>query len=244
MASYNVKLKNANGDYLFPQTYWGLVLDKPTNLATTEQLALKQNILTTQNAGTNVTITTEGGVLKINAVGGGVTSYNALTDKPSLESYTLEGTMTAHGLGLALLSDIPTAVSQLTNDVGYITNAYHDSSKQNNLTTENAGDNITITTVGGVLKINAITGSGGTSDYEQLSNRPTLTAGSQTAVFSGAYTLGSNLSMTANKTINVTGIPNIIITENNGFIISAIQDVIKLRFNFVNIVLAITTGSG
>lgn len=74
-----------------------------TSSALATALATKQDTLTTANAGTNVTITTVGGVLKINATGGGgggTTDYNALSNRPQINGVTLVGNQTATTLGL------------------------------------------------------------------------------------------------------------------------------------------------
>lgn len=57
------------------------------------QLASKQNKLTSSNAGSNITITEVGGVVKINAIAGGTgtTNYNALEGRPSIGGILLEG---------------------------------------------------------------------------------------------------------------------------------------------------------
>lgn len=48
-------------------------------------------------------------------------SYETLTDKPSIEGKTLSGAMTLSDFGAAKVVDIPTKVSQLENDKGYLT---------------------------------------------------------------------------------------------------------------------------
>ena len=53
--------------------------------------------------------------------GGGTSDYTDLTNKPSIESVTLSGNKTAADLGLAKSTDIPTKVSDLQNDSGFIT---------------------------------------------------------------------------------------------------------------------------
>lgn len=202
-----IELTDLNDNVLYPRTHWNAIVDKP-NVATIEQLALKQDILTSANAGTNVTITSEGGVIKINATGtGGATSYNDLTDKPSINGTTLQGALSLAELGI----NIPTAVSQLTNDAHYVNEDQLDT-KQDVLSSANAGANVSITFVDGVPKINAVGGSG-TGDYNNLINRPTLNG----ATIAGAYTLGTGLTI-ANKVISVTGLPTIAITASGGYL--------------------------
>ncbi len=48
-------------------------------------------------------------------------SYDALTGKPRVEGRTLSGEMTLSDFGAAAAADIPTKVSQLDNDRGYLT---------------------------------------------------------------------------------------------------------------------------
>ena len=62
----------------------------------------KQDKLTSANAGSNVTITEESGVVKINATGGGsgTSDYSALTNKPSINTVTLSGDKSSADLGL------------------------------------------------------------------------------------------------------------------------------------------------
>lgn len=67
---------------------------------------------------------------------GGTDDYTALTNKPAINGHTLEGDQTAAQLGLyskpaggipasdlapGVIPSVPTAVSQLTNDSGYLT---------------------------------------------------------------------------------------------------------------------------
>ncbi len=66
--------------------------------------------------GTTITKDADG---KIHAVGGsgGTTDYNGLSNKPSINGVTLSGNKTTSDLGIS----IPTKVSQLQNDSGYLT---------------------------------------------------------------------------------------------------------------------------
>lgn len=54
--------------------------------------------------------------------GGGTTDYSNLTNKPSINDVELSGNKTASDLGLADTNDIPSKLSDLTNDTGFITN--------------------------------------------------------------------------------------------------------------------------
>lgn len=51
---------------------------------------------------------------------GGTTNYNQLTNKPSINGYTLSGNQSAAQLDLAASSDVPTKTSDLTNDSNFI----------------------------------------------------------------------------------------------------------------------------
>lgn len=53
--------------------------------------------------------------------GGGTTDYNELANKPAINAVTLTGDKSLGELGIAAAGDIPTKVSDLTNDAGFIT---------------------------------------------------------------------------------------------------------------------------
>lgn len=53
----------------------------------------------------------------------GSSDYNDLTNKPSIEGVELIGDVSLDDLGVAFVDDIPTDVSELVNDAGYITSA-------------------------------------------------------------------------------------------------------------------------
>ena len=100
MANKFIQLKDPQGNLLFPRTDWSIVLNKP-EIPTMALVNSKQDQLTSANAGDNITITSVGGVLKINAAS--VTDYTALSNKPSINGVTLTGALTAADLGLAWL---------------------------------------------------------------------------------------------------------------------------------------------
>lgn len=52
--------------------------------------------------------------------GGGTTDYTYLTNKPQINGVTLNGDLSGNDLGLADATDIPTKVSDLTNDSGFV----------------------------------------------------------------------------------------------------------------------------
>ena len=74
-------------------------------------------------------------------------------------------------LGRTISATVPTATSDLTNDSGFITDSYHDSSKQDTLV---SGTNIKTINNESVLGSGNITISSGTSDYSDLSNKPSV----------------------------------------------------------------------
>ena len=102
-------------------------------------------------------------------------------DKPNLATKTelQQGLNTKQDKGnYALKSEIPTVptkTSELTNDSGFITSSYHDSTKQDKLT---AGDNITI--VNNVISATG-GGSGGGVDVVQTTGNSTTAVMSQKA---------------------------------------------------------------
>lgn len=52
---------------------------------------------------------------------GGTSNYNQLTNLPKINGVTLQGNKTAEEYGLASASDVPSKVSDLTNDSGFLT---------------------------------------------------------------------------------------------------------------------------
>lgn len=111
-----------------------------TGLVTQAELANKQDKLT---AGDNITI--DNNVISASAPPTATTSTLGLV-KPDGTSITI-----ADGV---ISSTQPTKTSELTNDSGFITNEYHDATKQDKLT---AGTNITIDS----NNVISATGSGG-----------------------------------------------------------------------------------
>lgn len=120
--------------------------------------------------------------------GGGTTDYTDLDNKPKINNVTLTGNKTAADLGLfsgdytdlTNKPTIPTKVSDLTNDAGYITSAPVSS-------VDGKTGAVTILPSGGstgqVLKKTSSSdyavawaneSSGGTSDYTDLTNKPSI----------------------------------------------------------------------
>lgn len=115
-----------------------------TGLVTQAELASKQDKLT---VGDNITI--ENNVISASAPPTATTSTLGLV-KPDGTSITI-----ADGV---ISSTQPTKTSELTNDSGFITNEYHDATKQDKLT---AGTNITIDS----NNVISASGSGGGESY-------------------------------------------------------------------------------
>ncbi len=84
-----------------------------------EELAKKNQKLV---AGENVLITdNEDGSQTIKSANTVSLNYLISENKPSINNVVLSGNKTSHDLGLASISDIPTKVSELNNDSGYLT---------------------------------------------------------------------------------------------------------------------------
>lgn len=122
------------------------------------ELNYKQDQLTSDNAGNNITITGSGSTLKINAEA--TASYPHITDSDNV-TISVEGASTTFSFTSGNISALNTLVS---NSGNYLTQSTADaryakttdlSNKQDQLTSDNAGDNITITGSGSTLKINA-----------------------------------------------------------------------------------------
>lgn len=95
----------------------------------------------------------------------------------------------------AVTITVPTKTSQLTNDSGYITNSYHDNTKQDTLV---SGENIKTINNESILGPGNITISGGTAGVTSLNSK------------TGAITLAAGTNVTINEsnntlTINATG---------------------------------------
>lgn len=99
--------------------------------------------------------------------GGGTTNYNDLSNKPSINNVSLVGNKTTSDLGI----NIPTKVSDLTNDSGYVTSSYHDSTKQDTLVSGTSLKTINSTSLLGSGDITVSTFSG---SYNDLTNKPTI----------------------------------------------------------------------
>ena len=249
MSDKYIQLKNPQGDYLYPRTDWSMILNAP-GVPSVALVNSKQDQLTASNAGSNISITTVNGVLKINCIAN--TMYEQLSHLPQLNGVTIQGQQYPYTFNLVSYDPVGrdnyvikgpngvtlmtiqngniitsafdsrvtiTNVSSLTNDAGYITASYHDSQKQDVLTSANAGSNVTITTVNGVLKINS-TASGGTTNYTALTNLPSINnitvTGDQTAAH---YKLVKVVTQSGTTSFYDDS-NNVAFTINNGYLSS------------------------
>lgn len=113
--------------------------------------------------------------------GGGTSDYSDLTNKPQIEGVTLSGNKSASDLGLATESDIPTDLADLNDDATHrlVTDtektAWNGKSAVSVTQVQSTGTKIATVTVDGTdTDLYAPSGSGGTSDYEDLSNKPSI----------------------------------------------------------------------
>ena len=142
--------------------------------------------------------------------GSGTNNYNDLENKPSINNVTLKGNKTAADLGIV----VPTKISQLTNDSGFVEdNNYHhtDNNYTNSEKTKlanldvNAAPNIIET-----IKVNGTTQTvtNKTVDISVPTNNNQLTNGA------GYQTASDVASAIANKQDTLTAGANITISDN------------------------------
>lgn len=112
---------------------------------------------------------------------------------------------------------IPSKTSDLTNDSGFIDNTYHDSTKQDVLVSGTNIKTINNQNILGSGNINIGGGSGGTSDYDQLENRPQInnvTLSGNKSLSDLGITIPTKLSDLTNDNNTVTD-ANYVHTDNN-----------------------------
>lgn len=161
-------------------------------------------------------------------------NYNKLTNKPKINGRELSGNKTLNELGIqpsgnyiteSYLEEYDETIHQELNTKvdkeegkGLSTNDYTNedkekldnidlSSKQDKLTSNNAGDNVTITEVDGIVKINSTGGGTGTSDYNDLTNKPKI----------------NDVTLSGNVSLDTLGITDLIDTKINTAIGNALK---------------------
>lgn len=169
----------------------------------------------------------------ISAVTGGtpISSYDDLTDKPQINNVTLQGNITLSALGVqpagdyATQSDIPTNVSQLTNDSGYITNtALSDYALKSELptkTSELQNDSGYLTSIpDNYVTSDELSTVATTGNYNDLTNKPDIPEPYILPVASST-TLGGvkidNSTITISNEVISANIPENITTQGNTF---------------------------
>lgn len=179
MAQQLIQLKDASGNLLFPRTLWSLIQGAPA-IPSIDLVNSKQNQLTAANAGSNVSITTEGGVLKINANN----DYNGLTNRPQINGVTLQG-------------NIDPSVYKLTKVItgGNTTSFYNDQNQ------------VAFSVINGALvtsNFNSTTLTNRVSALESAGYITTANLPKATASQLGVIQVGSHLSATAAGMLSVT----------------------------------------
>lgn len=107
-----------------------------------------------------------------NAGGGGSSDYTALTNKPQINSVTLEGNKTGAQLGLASSSDIPTKTSDLQNDSNFVVDASY-THTDNNYTTVDKNKLSGIAS-GAEVNVQADWNQTNSSSDDYIKNKPTI----------------------------------------------------------------------
>ena len=113
---------------------------------------------------------------------GGTSDYTELTNKPQIEGVTLSGNKTASDLGLATENDIPTDLADLNDDATHRLVTDTEKSTWNGKSSvgvtqiQSSGTKIATVNVDGTpTDLYAPSGgSGGTSDYSELENKPSI----------------------------------------------------------------------
>ena len=117
---------------VFLQKKYGYDYEEIDNLLI-QELSKKNTLLV---SGENINIVdNDDGTQTISSFNTFVLDYLLTENKPSLNSVILEGNKFAHDFGLANLSDLPLSVSDLENDVGYLTQHQDISGKADKSTT-------------------------------------------------------------------------------------------------------------
>lgn len=104
--------------------------------------------------------------------GGGTSDYTSLTNKPQINSITLEGNKTGAQLGLASSSDIPTKTSDLTNDSNFVVDASY-THTDNNYTTQDK-NKLSGIAEGAEVNVQADWNQTNSASDDYIKNKPTI----------------------------------------------------------------------
>ena len=184
-------------------------LTNDSGFITEAALATKQDTLV---SGTNIkTINNESllGSGNINVSGGGSLPTDVRINSTSITSNDIadiktNGTYNATSNKIATMSDLPTKVSDLTNDSGFIDNTYHDSTKQNTLVSGTNIKTINNESILGSGNIN-ISGGGGTATDVQINGTSITSNNVANIVTEGTYNSSNNKIVTKSYVDDIVG---------------------------------------
>ena len=202
---------------------------------------------TSYTAGTGINIDA------YNVISNTITSYNDLSDLPTIPTDTSElfndsGYLTSGDLASVAfsgsyndLSDtptIPTDLSDLTNDVGYITDTYHDDTKQNLLVSGTNIKTINNNSILGSGNLN-IGGGGGSSTDVQINGTSIVQNDVADIQTYGTYNESTNKIATMNDLpTNTSDLVN-----DSGFIDNTVNDLTNYTTtNSLNTMIKYSTG--
>ena len=141
---------------------------------------LEADTITRDNVTKALVIDKDDNIALLNGEDLGTNNYQDLQNKPEINGVSLNGNLTASELGLASTSDIPTKISQLTNDSGYIT-SLDGYATEEWVNSQGFATNESVTEgLAGkqdeLVKGNGINISGNTisADYSSIDNKPSL----------------------------------------------------------------------
>lgn len=171
---------NVSDEFLFDGNTWTLVASGTKTISISNVTGLQSALDGKQATISDLGTIRSGAALGASAVqpeaGKGLFSgsYNDLTNKPALKTVATSGSYNDL-TNKPTIPTVPTVVSAFTNDAGYITSSYHDSTKQDVISDlsdirEGAGLGETAVQPGDLATV-ATSGS-----YDDLSNKPTIPA--------------------------------------------------------------------
>lgn len=189
-------------------------LTNDSGFITEAALATKQETLV---SGTNIKTINNQSLLgsgNINISGGGSLPTDVRINGTSITSNDIadiktNGTYNATSNKIATMSDLPTKVSDLTNDSGFIDNTYHDSTKQNTLVSGTNIKTINNESILGSGNIN-ISGGGGTATDVQVNGTSITSSGVANLLTNSAYNSSSN------KIATMTDVSNAVASKLDG----------------------------